>query len=279
MKIIRPEHKITDIEIGDKFLNTNWTVSGHWWREYDTSGRLRSYVPVRCDCGEEQRGRWDRLHTTNADKAPWSTRCRKCSAGGRKRAMDTLWHNEAKPADAIPQNKIKDMSGKYIGDLFLIRRVGTDKSAHSLYECRCSCGNIEVIADNRLKEGRVVCSKCSNNISSGEKFIKNILEANKVNYSQQYVFNDLLGDEKPLRFDFALLTATNKPYALIEFQGKQHYQPIEHFGGQERFEQQQRYDEKKREYCKQHNLALIEFPYNMEPEKIKDILTTIIKLS
>lgn len=276
MKIITPEMKVTDIEIGDRFLNTTWTVNGKWWREADSGGHLRTYVPVKCDCGEEQRGRWDRLHTTSADKAPWSTRCRKCSAGGKKRTMDTLWHNEAKSADAAPQNKINDLSGQWIGDLWIIKRAGTNKGAHSLYECKCSCGNVETISDSRLKEGKVVCSKCSNSISNGEKYIKNILDANNVNYSQQYVFNDLLGDEKALRFDFALLTSAKKPYVLIEFQGRQHYEPVEYFGGQEQFEKQQRYDNKKREYCKKHSITLIEFPYNMEPQKIKDILMKVI---
>lgn len=277
MKTILPETKITEIEIGDKFLNTTWTVSGKWWREYDNSGHLRTYVPVKCDCGEEQRGRWDRLHTTSADKAPWSTRCRKCSAGGKKRAMDTLWHNEAKSADEITQNKVNDLSGQYFGDLYVIKRLGTNKGAHSIYECQCSCGNIETITDTELKrDGKYVCSKCLNSLSNGEKFIKNILEIKKVNYSQQYVFNDLLGDDKPLRFDFALLTDQKKPYVLIEFQGKQHYEPIEYFGGQEKFEKQQRYDEKKREYCKKNHLVLLEFPYTMAPEKIKEKIECIL---
>ena len=277
MKIIKPETKITEIEIGDKFLNTTWTVNGYWFREKDAGGRFRTYVPVKCDCGEEQRGRWDRLHTTDASRAPWSTRCRKCSAGGKKRAMDTLWHNEAKTTEQIAQNKVNDLSGQYFGDLFVIKRMGTNKGAHSLYECRCSCGNIEIITDTALKrDGKYVCSKCQNNLSNGEKYIKNILEAKKVKYSQQYIFDNLLGDAKPLRFDFALLTEEKKPYVLIEFQGQQHYKPVEYFGGQERFEQQVRYDNKKREYCKKNNLTLIEFPYTMEPEKIKETIDKII---
>ena len=263
MKIIMPEHKITDIEIGDKFLNSDWTVSGKWWREYDAGGRLRTYVPVKCTCGTEQRGRWDRLHTTSASKAPWSTRCRKCSAGGKKRAMDTLWHNTAKSANVTPQNKVNDLSGQFFGDLFVIKRLGTNSGSHSIYECRCSCGNVETITDTELKRNtKCVCSKCSNSISNGEKFIKNILETNKVNYSQQYIFKDLLGDAKPLRFDFAILTAQKKPYILIEFQGRQHYEPIEYFGGTERFKKQQAYDQKKREYCKKNHLVLLEIPYS-----------------
>jgi len=276
MKIIEPKTKITDIEIGDRFLNTTWTVSGKWWREYDSGGKLRSYVPVRCDCGEEQRGRWDRLHTTSADKAPWSTRCRKCSAGGKRRTMDTLWHNTEKSASEKSQNKVNDLSGNYFGDLFVMEWLGTNKGSHSIYKCKCSCGNIETISDTELKRnGKLTCSKCSSNISQGEKFIKNILEEHHVNYSQQYIFNDLIGDEKALRFDFALLI-NKKPYVLIEFQGKQHYEPIEYFGGEEKFKKQQEYDQKKRDYCKKNHLTLIEIPYTMPPEQIKNLLLKII---
>ncbi len=276
-KIILPQHKITDIEIGDRFLNTSWTVCGQWYREYDNGKKLRSYVPVRCDCGEEQRGRWDRLHTTDSQKAPWSTRCRKCSAGGKRRAKDTLWHNGARAADEATQNKVNDLSGQQVGDLIVVRWLGTNKGSHSIYECRCSCGNTETITDTELKRKRkLVCSKCASSLSQGEKFIKNILEESGVSYAQQYVFNDLMGDQKSLRFDFAILNKLNKPYILIEFQGRQHYEPIEYFGGKKQFEKQKRYDEKKREYCKKHHLTLIELPYTMAPEKIKEILLKII---
>ena len=36
---------------------------------------------------------------------------------------------------------------------------------------------------------------------------------------------------------------------------------VDHFGGEKQFLRQQSYDNKKREYCKQHNLKLIEIPY------------------
>ena len=48
---------------------------------------------------------------------------------------------------------------------------------------------------------------------------------------------------------------------LIEFQGKQHYQPVQFFGGEERFKIQQIYDEYKRAYCQRNGYKLIEIPY------------------
>lgn len=151
MKIIMPEHSVEDIKIGDKFLNTSWTVDGQWWKEKDSSGRWRTYVPVKCNCGTQQRGRWDRLHTTKEDKAPWSTRCRKCSAGGIPRKMDCMWHNCTKGPNEKPQNKINDLSGQTINGFYIIQRMGTDQRSHSLYQCKDSNGKIMVLADDKIK--------------------------------------------------------------------------------------------------------------------------------
>ena len=272
--IIKPETSISEIHVGDRFLNTTWTVNGQWYREKDNSGHWRTYVPVKCDCGTEVRGRWDRLHTTDASKAPWSSRCAKCGYG-RKRTIDATWHNVAKDIDDHTQNTVNDLSGKFIGDLYIIRRVGTDKSSHSLYECRCSCGRVEIFRDQVLKSSkhsgpRVACRECLNHASQGEKWIKSKLIEKGIRFKEQYIFEDLIGDAAPLRFDFALVDKFNQPYALIEFQGEQHYHPVSFFGGKPQFEKQQRYDQLKRDYCKKKGIKLIEIPYTKYIEAFKE---------
>lgn len=47
----------------------------------------------------------------------------------------------------------------------------------------------------------------------------------------------------------------------IEYQGRQHYEPIEHFGGEEHFILQQENDRKKKELCVENGVKLIEWPY------------------
>lgn len=47
----------------------------------------------------------------------------------------------------------------------------------------------------------------------------------------------------------------------IEYQGVQHYRPIEHFGGEEHFRHQQDNDRKKKELCSKNGVTLIEWPY------------------
>ena len=48
---------------------------------------------------------------------------------------------------------------------------------------------------------------------------------------------------------------------LIEYQGKQHFEPVDFFGGEEIFQYQQHNDFLKREYCKYNNIELIEINY------------------
>ena len=58
-------------------------------------------------------------------------------------------------------------------------------------------------------------------------------------------------------FDFYLVDYN----ILIECQGEQHYKPISVFGGEKGFKLQQKRDNIKRNYCKNHNIHLIELPY------------------
>lgn len=50
----------------------------------------------------------------------------------------------------------------------------------------------------------------------------------------------------------------------IEYQGEQHYKPIEFFGGKENLKKQQERDKRKASLCKIHGVKLIYFNYNEE---------------
>ena len=53
----------------------------------------------------------------------------------------------------------------------------------------------------------------------------------------------------------------NNLIKLIEFDGEQHYKPVDYFGGQEQFERQKDRDKKKDEYCLNHNIKLQRISY------------------
>lgn len=48
----------------------------------------------------------------------------------------------------------------------------------------------------------------------------------------------------------------------IEYQGQQHFEPINFFGGKESFIRQQENDNRKKKLCIEHNIILIEWKYN-----------------
>jgi hypothetical protein len=59
-----------------------------------------------------------------------------------------------------------------------------------------------------------------------------------------------------MRFDFYV----KKEY-IIEFDGEQHFKPIETFGGEERFKRTQEVAQIKNNYCLQHGIPIIRIPY------------------
>lgn len=98
--------------------------------------------------------------------------------------------------------------------------------------------------------------------SYGEIKIEEILKNYGMNFKMEYIFPDLRSPNgKPLRFDFAVFDDDGNIDFLIEYQGKQHYEPSSKFGGKKGFYQQQFNDNKKRRFCALHGFTLIEIPY------------------
>ena len=60
----------------------------------------------------------------------------------------------------------------------------------------------------------------------------------------------------------------------VEYQGKQHYKPVEHWGGEEGLEKRQERDKKKKQLCKQHGVELVYFRYdeNLSEEMVQERL-------
>ena len=103
------------------------------------------------------------------------------------------------------------------------------------------------------------------NASRGEIKIREILEEAGLDFKMEYIFPDLKTSNcRPLRFDFVVFDDDGKIDFLIEYQGKQHYEPSNKFGGKRGFFQQQYNDNQKRRFCALHDLRLIEIPYTEE---------------
>ena len=51
----------------------------------------------------------------------------------------------------------------------------------------------------------------------------------------------------------------------IEYQGIQHYLPVEFFGGEDALDKRQELDRQKKALCNENAVRLIEWPYDIEP--------------
>ncbi len=109
------------------------------------------------------------------------------------------------------------------------------------------------------------CSRCENS-SLGESLVRNILKITKEYFEEQYSFDDCI-DKSKLKFDFVVFNDDKTIKYLVEFNGIQHYEPV-NFGGmsnkqaKENFDNQIRRDNIKREYCKKNNIPLYEIIYS-----------------
>lgn len=105
--------------------------------------------------------------------------------------------------------------------------------------------------------------------SRGEIKIEEILRENNLVFEMEYSFPDLKSSSgRLLRFDFAVFDDDGNIDFLIEYQGRQHYEPVSKFGGGEKGYYRQQYnDTHKKRYCAFHGYNLIEIPYT-DYEKI-----------
>ena len=101
--------------------------------------------------------------------------------------------------------------------------------------------------------------------SRGEICIYEILKESGLTFKEEYSFAGLTSSNgRLLRFDFAVFDDDGNLDFLIEYQGRQHYEPSAKFGGRKGLYQQQYNDNKKRRFCALHDITLIEIPYTDE---------------
>lgn len=166
----------------------------------------------------------------------------------------------AKKTDTQFKQEVYDLVGDEYSILGEYQSVNTKiKMRHTI------CGNIFFPTPKHFLNGSR-CPYCSN--SKGEDAITKILNSLGIKYEYQKTFDDLT-DKASLSYDFFIPNQS----ILIEYQGKQHYEPIDYFGGESQFKVQQKHDKMKLDYAKLHNYNLIAVPYTEDTfYKIKKYL-------
>ena len=137
------------------------------------------------------------------------------------------------------------------------------------YRCK-KCNNIWSAKPTHLLGGHG-CPNCLQ--STGERTIKSILDEYKVKYIRQQKFDDLIGIKGgKLSFDFYLPDYN----LLIEYQGRQHYQPSGYMGGVDKFNYQIENDKIKRKYVNLKNINYLEISYKDDiKNKLLSFLETV----
>lgn len=171
-----------------------------------------------------------------------------------------------------------DETGKKYGKLTVLEQAPRrNNNTHIYWKCKCECGNIIEVQGTYLRKGSA--RHCGCEISAGESKITYLLAEHNIKFKKQITFPDLLGDNNTrLRYDFGIFNETDELQYIIEFDGKQHFEPNCFYNTIEDLTKIKRYDQIKNSYCQQHNIPLIRIKYtNFLNLTINDLIPNTTK--
>lgn len=140
---------------------------------------------------------------------------------------------------------------------------------NSVFKIKCNLCEFTWNATGKSLKTRG-CPQC--NLSKGEIKIKTILDNLNIKYIQQYRINKKTYNNGISTLDFYIKDIN----IAIEYDGKQHFEPIKHWGGIKKFKEQKEVDSFKNQYCIDNDIKLIRIPYfdynDMDEKYIKKLL-------
>lgn len=151
---------------------------------------------------------------------------------------------------------IEDLITKYkeiFGDVYEYDFIGY-KNIKSHIKVKCQNHSyFSISAESHLKG--FGCSSCGK-FSIGENEISNYLESKNIEYEKQKSFDGCVYVNK-MQYDFFIPSKN----ICIEYDGVQHFKPIEYFGGDKNFKSQLIKDKIKSDFCKKNGIKLVRIPY------------------
>ena len=233
----------------DRSKNNRIDVIGNKYGRLTIIGIVPNTKPTKvicqCDCGNEH-------ICAQADVVSGHTQscgCLQSERAGESNVKDWTGHVSESGVEFLKQDHMNS-KGQWV------------------WECKCGvCGNIFYELPARINNGHVTSCGCRTE-SFWESFINDVLYRMDVTYVTQYTFDDCR-DKYKLRFDFAIFSC-DKLIGLIEYDGKQHFEPIDFFGGLDGFVATVKRDRIKDAYCKTHNIPLLRLPYTLSMTQIQN---------
>lgn len=265
----------SDFKIGEIYPDTLIKIESDVYKGEDKRTYV-DYTCTACNSGIIYRGRTDRIRSGR------TCRCVECGRRSKRPEGYTkdVWVNKEKTVENVNLN---NLTGKHLGEIrgewFInsFDHTTNNSHGHTYYICintntgevkSCRLDHLPHEIDNRLtnladliteRKNIILNNQFAGFASSGELAVGTWLKEHNIAFESEYTFPDLKGNgDGLLRFDFKI---KDKPI-LIEFQGQQHYEPVDFFGGEKQFQIQQFHDDLKKKYCKYHGYTLVEIPYN-----------------
>ena len=169
----------------------------------------------------------------------------------------------------ITEDKIEALVNRFSGNTKpLLIFFGGEPLLKQDLICKCPDGHIYTTRWNRFQQG-MRCPIC--NSPKGEDFIIKLLEELGIKFIHD---ESIWKPYNNLRPDFFLPNYN----LVIEFDGIQHFEPIEFFGGQKGFEKRKQKDREKNEYCKNNNIDILRIPY-WDFDNIEKIIKNKLKIN
>jgi hypothetical protein len=276
----------------------------------DKSGKKRTMWCCLCDCGNEVVVSSDYLHRSKCPSCGCEATKNRIEYNridnvgekyGRLTIVDIIWEAERAKAvckcdcgndyigiksDIVGGHtkscgclhsevtsivNTKDWTG-YVAEsgVKFVKQHHMNNKGQWVWECECPfCGNPFYELPAKVNNGHTTSCGCRVQ-SFGESFIKAILEEIGTEFIPQYSFPDCK-HINVLHFDFAIIK-NNYVLGLIEYDGRQHFEPVDFFGRQEGFERTQKRDQIKNQYCKLNNIPLLRFKYTLSLSEIREEL-------
>ena len=217
---------------------------------------------------------------TNSRNVYWDCRC-DC---GKIESIQGTFLNTGKYqacSECRKQERLTHPTHNHIGEryglLTVIEPTETRIAGKVVWKCQCDCGNMCEVSSNALVSGNTMSCGCLRKTSVGEALIEQYLKLNNIAFTKQFNFIDCISEKNArLLFDFAIFNKTGDLKCLIEYDGVQHYHPVDFFGGQEAFEYLQKCDCIKNDFCKNNNIKLYRIKYT-DKQGIDKIVADILK--